>query len=145
MSTKEPASEKCTAVDCLEFDGRTAKRVSWEDWEFTIIGPHLVRVTNASYGYLKDKHTYTVGVELREGLAVPAECDCPADIHREPDCKHKVSLAAVGGLTVLNAAVDFGAAPPSDESEADAEECSCDKSLLPCFDCYLAGRQAKAR
>lgn len=74
----------------------------------TVEAPHLVRVTNASYGFEKADHSYLVGVEERGGLAVPIECECPADKYREDyDCKHKVALATVGGPTVLNAAVDY--------------------------------------
>ena len=94
-------------VDQLEFGAKTAKRVGWEAWEFTIVGPHQVEVANASYGCEKGDHTYTVGVKKRGGVPVPVECSCPADIHREPDCKHKVALATIGGPVVLNAAVDY--------------------------------------
>lgn len=37
-----------------------------------------VEVMNASYGFLKDDHSYTVGVKDRGDVAIPAECDCPA-------------------------------------------------------------------
>jgi len=106
MTDNETAAEK-RIVERLSFDAKTAKRVGWEAFEFTVEGPHLVRVTNASYGFEKDDHSYLIGVEERDGVSVPAECDCPADLHRDPDCKHKVALATVGGTTVLNAAVDF--------------------------------------
>lgn len=66
-----------------------------------------MRVTNASYGYLKEDHSYLVGVEERGGRALPAECECPADIHYKKDCKHTVALATVGGPTVLNAAIEY--------------------------------------
>lgn len=152
-------------VNHLSFDSETAKRATWEAWEFTVVGPHLVEVTNASYGYQKDDHTYTVGVEERDGLALPAEYNCPADVHRKPDCKHKVALATVGGPTVLNAAVNFEIPSPAslnietrtaqDKLQADggapratlqreAETCPngysrCDgpkSEDLPCFGCY---------
>lgn len=114
MSSKTTADEK-TVADQLTFGPKTSKRVTWEAWEFTVVGPHRVRVTNASYGYLKADHTYTVGVEVRDGQALPAECDCPADTYREEyDCKHKLALATVGGPSVLNAAVEFEA-PTADE------------------------------
>jgi len=107
MTEHNSAVKKRTAVDQLSFDGRTAKRVGWEAFEFTIVGPHQVEVTNASYGCEKGDHTYTVGVEKRGGIPAPAECECPADLHRESDCKHKVALATIGGPVVLNAAVDY--------------------------------------
>lgn len=108
MTTNAKTAKKRTAVEYLSFGAKTAKRVTWEAWEFTVVGPHLVEVTNASYGFEKDDHTYTVGVEECDGLAVPAECDCPADMyHEDYDCKHKVALAAIGGTTVLNVAAAF--------------------------------------
>lgn len=160
MSIKTQTAEKRTAVEYLEFNTRTIKRVTWESWEFTVVGPYHVRVTNASYGYLKDDHSYTVGVEERDGVVVPAECECPADVHREPDCKHKLALATVAGPSVLNAAVAFeNPAPDTDAAvtvttgadllttdggvlaEAkpdDRQECpECAKlSDLPCWPCY---------
>jgi hypothetical protein len=167
MQTNDSAEEKRTAVEYLSFGKKTAKRVSWESWEFTIVDPYLVQVTNASYGYLKDDHSYTVGVEVRDGVAVPAECECPADMyHEEYDCKHKVSLAAIGGPTVLNAAVAFSPhTTPSKEAEsetiadrlkpdggslkADTEPETCpngndrcdgpDSDGLPCWPCYRDG------
>ena len=151
-------------VDELDFGSRTAKRVGWEAFEFSIVGPHQVEVINASYGFEKDDHSYTVGVEVRDGVAVPVECDCPADIHREPDCKHKVALATVGGSTVTNAAVRFEETQESDsappfplltseetttlagkiETDGGPETCRngnvhCNKSAdetLPCFACF---------
>lgn len=151
MKANDDAAEKRTAIDHLNFGAKTAKRVSWESWEFTIVGPHLVRVTNASYGYLKDDHAYTVGVKEIDGVPVPAECDCPADrYHEDYDCKHKVALAAVGGKTVLEAAVRF-AGPSSadgtpekttarDRLRADGG-CECDKLDLPCWECVRTGRR----
>lgn len=160
MTTNNDTANKGTAVEHLSFGAKTAKRVAWEAWEFTVEGPHQVRVTNASYGYLKDDHSYTVGVEVRDRLALPAECECPADRHQEEyDCKHKVALATVGGPTVLNAAVEYeapartGGAKPktaADKLRADGgdgalhagtdatddepcEDCMVD---FPCFDCY---------
>ena len=159
MATTSRTEEKRTAVEHLSFDSRTAKRVTFEAFEFTVVGPHLVEVTNASYGYLKDDHSYVVGVEERGGVALPAECECPADVHREPDCKHKVALATVGGPTVLNAAVNFeNPAPASSDSDSmtaadrlradggnpyqqeGGDECGC-TSELPCWDCFDAGRR----
>jgi hypothetical protein len=94
-----------TAVDELNFGAKTAKRVGWEQFEFAIESPHLVRVTNASYGCEKDEHSYLVGIEDRGGLLVPAECDCPADQYNEEyACKHRVALATIGGSVVMQAA-----------------------------------------
>jgi len=155
-------------VDELDFGSKTAKRVGWEAFEFSIVGSHQVEVINASYGFEKDDHSYTVGVEVRDGVAVPVECACPADIHREPDCKHKVALATVGGSTVMDAAVKFeeteesDSTPPfplltSEETTTVAEKIETDGGLqtcpngnihcngstdekLPCFACFEGER-----
>lgn len=159
MKADDCGREK-SIVDELNFGAKTAKRVTWEAWEFTVVGSNQVRVTNASYGYLKDDHAYVVGVEVWEGRPVPAECECPADMyHDKYDCKHKVALAAIGGPTVLKAAVEYElpATSESDEREtvgtkirADGgrpdvaaclnEEIGCagpDSDELPCFDCFV--------
>lgn len=120
MTENDTAAEK-RIVEQLNFGAKTVKRVGWEAWEFSIAGPHQVEVTNASYGFEKDDHSYVVGVEKRDDVPVPAECDCPADLHREPDCKHKVALASVGGVTVLNAAVDFETSAAAALSVSDRE------------------------
>lgn len=106
MTTNEPTAEK-RIVEKLHFGPQTAKRVRWEAWEFTVVGPHQVEVTNASYGAEKADHAYIVGIDTHDGVVVPSECTCPADVHREPDCKHKVALATVGSATVLTAAVEY--------------------------------------
>ncbi|EMA30331.1 hypothetical protein [Haloarcula japonica] len=159
MQSTDSSSEK-RVVEELNFGAKTAKRVSWEAWEFAIEGPHLVRVTNASYGFQKDDHSYLVGVEDREGVLIPAECECKADRYNEDyGCKHKVALATVGGPMILQAAVDFEKAaagfqvstPESittgaDKLETDGGTASCengdkrcngsDGTGLPCFDCF---------
>jgi len=106
MTENASAADK-RIVEELNFGAKTAKRVGWEAWEFTVESPHLVRVTNASYGFEKEDHSYLVGIEDRDGLHTPAECECPADKYNdEYDCKHKVALATVGGPVVLEAAID---------------------------------------
>lgn len=152
MTTNDSAEKKRTAIDHLNYGKMTAKRVSYESWEFTVTGPRRVRVTNASYGFLKDDHSYTVGVEERDGVAVPAECECPADKHREGyDCKHKVSLATVGGPTVLNAAIEYDSSA-ADKVRADGgvhavdkcppEDCACSNlSDFPCWPCVRRERK----
>ncbi|MFC6954099.1 SWIM zinc finger family protein [Halorubellus litoreus] len=161
MSSTKSGSQKHTAVEHLTFTARTSQRVSWESWEFTVVGPYQVKVTNASYGYLKEDHAYVVGVEEREGVIVPAECECPADVHGDKDCKHKVALATVAGPTVLNAAVDFER--PASNSDAlesattakdlltsdtdvladdhqDCAECA-GLSTMPCWECVRDGKR----
>lgn len=155
----------------LNYGKKTAKRVGWESFEFAVEGPHLVRVTNASYGFEKADHSYLVGVEDRDSLLVPAECECPADKYNEEyDCKHKVALATVGGPIVLQAAVDCPITGDSenttsqtlndklrpdggavtDETTNDPkplnaskhEDCNCTEySNFPCFECYLDGQK----
>lgn len=164
MTDNTTAVEK-RIVEQLNFDAKTARRVGWEAWEFAIVGPHQVEVTNAAYGFLKDDHSYVVGIEKGGGYPVPAECECPADVHREPDCKHKVALATVGGQTVLNAAMectetptpfsvesaesapsdaerlqpDGGTSTDEDTSACVNENAHCDGpegEEFPCFDCF---------
>jgi hypothetical protein len=118
MKTNAKTAEKRTAVDYLSFGAKTARRVNWEAFEFTIIGPHLVQVTNASYGFEKDDHSYTVGVKERDGLVLPAECDCPADLHYESDCKHKVALASIGSIVLAAAPTFSPQSTPSGKAEA---------------------------
>jgi len=115
-------------VEELDFGTKTAKRVGWEAFEFTLVGPYQVKVINASYGTEKEDHAYVVGIDEREDFPIPAECDCPADIHREPDCKHKVALATVGGPVVLNAAVEFeDTSPPLSRRNSEGVTTAADK------------------
>ncbi|WP_049987281.1 SWIM zinc finger family protein [Halobellus rufus] len=138
------AERNKSAVEYLNFGAKTSKRVTWESWEFTIEAPHLVRVTNASYGVEKDDHSYLVGVEDRDGVLVPAECECPADMYNEEyDCKHKVALAAVGGAVVLDAAAAFSHQSTESDESILAGECDCTiLSDLPCWPCYQKGVRA---
>jgi hypothetical protein len=128
MQSTDSSSEK-GIVEELNFGAKTSKRVCWEAWEFSVEAPHLVRVTNASYGFEKDDHSYLVGVEEREGLLVPSECECKADRYNDDyDCKHKVALATVGGPVVLQAAVDLdNPAPTFSESDVDGVTIAADK------------------
>jgi hypothetical protein len=106
MTDNDSAAEK-RIVSQLNFGAKTAKRVSWESWEFSVARPHQIEVTNASWGFQKDEHSYVVGIEERDGVPIPAECECKADLYNEEyDCKHKVALATVGGSVVLQAALD---------------------------------------
>jgi hypothetical protein len=128
MSDNDSTAEK-RIVGQLSFGAKTSKRAGWAAWEFTITGPHQVEVTNASWGFEKDDHRYTVGIEERDGVPVPAECGCPADQYNDDyDCKHKVALATVGGETVLNAATEFeNSAPPLSQSDAESATTAADK------------------
>ena len=158
MTTNAKTVEKRTAVDYLTFGAKTARRVNWEAFEFEIEAPHLIRVTNASYGYLAGEHSYLVGVDDRKGIPVPAECECKADLYNEDyACKHRVACAIMGGETLLNAALAFPTHPtPSHKTESETvaekleanseepETCpngavycdGLDGDNLPCFDCF---------
>jgi hypothetical protein len=143
MQANETSRQK-RAVEQLNFGPKTSKRVTWEAWEFTVVGSHKVKVTNASYGYLKEDHSYTVDVEELDDVAVPVKCECKADeFQEEYACKHRVALATIGGPTVMNAAVEFETPDPEEEADklrADGG-CECDKDEFPCFQCYLTERR----
>jgi hypothetical protein len=143
METTDASSQK-SIVEQLNFGSKTAKRMTWEAWEFTVVGPYQIEVTNASYGYLKDDHSYVVMVKEEAENPIPNKCECPADEYQEDyDCKHKVALAAVGGLPVLNAAVNYETPteqPAANKLRTDGG-CECLKSDFPCFECYRIGRR----
>jgi len=167
MNTNTPAEDKRNAVEHLSFGAKTEKRVTWEAWEFAVEAPHLIRVTNASYGFKKADHSYLVGVEDCDGVLVPAECECPADMYRDDyDCKHKLALAVVGGAVVLGAAVDYPTDSNASSGETQArtdggvtteetgeeshpldaeerEECDCAElsNGFPCWPCVRDGKR----
>ena len=163
FSSKEAMSSKTTddqnsIVDRLSFTSQTAKRASWEAFEFTIIGPNELEVTNASYGAKKYDHSYRVTVEEQDGLPVPVACTCPADEHYESDCKHKVAAATVGGRLLLGAVVaqtephpTNGIAGKSTDEATKADpgdslitvtDCTCGgPNEFPCWPCVQAGRR----
>lgn len=143
MSTTTAVSQKptaTTALDQLDYSKKTARRASWEAYEFTITNPGQIKVANASYGYLKGDHTYTVTVEDMDGVALPAECNCPADQHQDSACKHRVSVAAKGGPTLLSATLN--ASP----CLAGLPACTGpDGDELPCFTCYSEREKSEGR
>jgi hypothetical protein len=155
-------------VSELTFGPKTAQRVAWEAWELSIEGPHLVRVTNASWGHAKADHSYLVGIEQRDGSPVPAECGCKADRFREDaDCKHKVAVGLVGGTAVLRASVLATTGTDTESSNtltgadklradggtvrekasplnaAELEDCDCENlsDEFPCWPCVRDGRR----
>ena len=106
-------------VQELTFDTKTAKRVRWSEWEFTIAAPHQIKVVNASYGSEQADHVYTVTVadhDEHDDLLVPLHCTCPADQYGDNDCKHKVAVAVCGGPVLFGAAMAY--APGRDDGEA---------------------------
>ena len=164
MTTNDKTAEKRTVVDQLSFDTKTAKRVAYSQWEFTVVGPYEIEVCNASYGYLKDEHTYRVMID-EEG--VPVSCTCKGFKHyHSPNGrvgKHMLAVATVGGRTLLEAAREFSPhSTPLGETdtetvaeklkpdggtvatETEPETCPngdpyCDGPMsddLPCFDCF---------
>lgn len=153
----EPA-EKCTVVEQLSFDAKTAKRMAWSEWEFTVVGPFEIEVCNASYGYLKDGHTYRLMVDQH---GFPASCDCLGFQYyysSQNKCgKHMLAVAAIGGPTLLDAAATFRPhSMTSDMTETEnmaeklkpdgGEPNSCpngnphcegpESDNLPCFSCF---------
>lgn len=113
MPTNTLTSKK-GIVEALKFTPQTTKRVAWESWKFTVVGPFQIAVTNASYGYLKRDHTYHVTVAECDGQFMPAECECKADRYTDEfECKHKVALATAGGPVVLDAANDYPTTRPT--------------------------------
>jgi hypothetical protein len=150
--------DKKSIVAELDFDTRTAKRVAWSEWEFTIVAPFEIEVCNASYGCLKDEHTYRVMID-QDG--VPVSCSCPGFTHfhgpKGKVGKHMLAVAAIGGPTLLDAARAFSAVRDTSDSEDrpevtpdgglpedDSDSCEngdpkCDGpggDGLPCFCCF---------
>ncbi|QSG11815.1 SWIM family zinc finger [Halapricum desulfuricans] len=123
----------------MNFDTKTAKRVAWSEWEFTIVGPFEIEVCNASYGFKKRDHVYRVMIDEQ---GEPVSCTCKGFKHyhgpNDRVGKHMLAVAAVGGPTVLNAAVDFDPAPAPVKADGG---CECDGHEFPCFECYRSGRR----
>lgn len=149
--TENVAPAEKRIVSKLSFGEGTAKRVSWEAWEFKIVGPQQIEVTNASYGAEKQDHEYIVTVQKRDGLPIPTECECPADqFDQAYSCKHRGAVATIGGEVLLEAALAY---PPteadsqprdgSEKPEDRPDDCDCPPRgpdrMLPCWPCYQAG------
>ena len=107
MTTNAKTADKSTVLDSLAYDTKTAKRVAYSQWEFTIVGPYEIEVCNASYGYLKDEHTYRVMID-EEGIPVSCTCKGFKHYHRPNGRvgKHMLAIATIGGPIVLEAAVN---------------------------------------
>jgi len=108
MEANTDTVENSTVLQKLAFDTKTAKRVAWSDWSFTIVAPFEIEVCNLSYGYLADDHTYRVMIDEQ---GVPVSCTCPGyEYHHRPKGrvgKHMLAVATVGGPTLLEAARAF--------------------------------------
>lgn len=149
----------------LDFNAITAKRVAWGDWEFTVVAPFTVEVANASYGFLKDEHTYRVTVD---DDGVPESCNCPGFEHhfgpKGMADKHMVALATVAGPVVIEVARNYpnstgeaeelvpdGGAIGSqgrgdsghqqDFTEDECDDCADLPDDFPCANCYISGRK----
>jgi hypothetical protein len=164
MTTNDKTVKKRTVVDQLSFDTKTAKRVAYSQWEFTIVGPYEIEVCNASYGYLKDEHAYRVMIDE---AGIPVSCTCKGFKHyHSPNGrvgKHMLAVATVGGRTLLGAAREFSPqSTPAGKTdtetvaeklktdggamttETEPDTCQngepyCDgpeSDDLPCFDCF---------
>jgi hypothetical protein len=163
MTTNAKTADKSTVLDSLAYDTKTAKRVAYSQWEFTIVGPFEIEVCNASYGYLKDEHIYRVMIDE---AGIPVSCTCKGFKHyHSPNGrvgKHMLAVATVGGQTLLEAAREFSPqSTPSGETDTetvaeklkadggvlkvDSEPDTCpsgldfcdgpDGDILPCFPC----------
>ncbi|MDB9249299.1 SWIM zinc finger domain-containing protein [Halorubrum ezzemoulense] len=164
MAANTDTVENSTVLEQLAFDTKTAKRVAWSDWAFTIVAPFEIEVQNLSYGHLADDHTYRVMIDEQ---GVPVSCTCPGfEYHHGPNGrvgKHMLAVATVGGPTLLEAARAFspshgptGATETTTASKklkADGGRSLAENSInteciecaglsdLPCFDCYSAGQR----
>ena len=139
------------SVELLDFDAKTAKRASWEAFEFTVLGSGDVEVRNGSHER-PEEHTYTVHVEGD----IPSDCSCPAWEYQEGACKHMVAVAirgpvleAVSAETRMRA--DGGVTlerEEADDSNERPEDCDCgewNEGLgLPCWPCFREGFEEPA-
>ena len=164
MKTNTDTVENSTVLEQLAFDTKTAKRVAWSEWSFTIVAPFEIEVRNLSYGHLTEDHTYRVMID-EQGM--PVSCTCPGfEYHHGPNGrvgKHMLAAATIGGPTLLEASrafspihgptgatatttaseklkADGGRSSAADSIDTECTECS-NLSDLPCFDCYTAGRR----
>jgi hypothetical protein len=165
MATNTDTVESSIVLQELAFDTKTATRVAWSDWAFTVVAPFEIEVQNLSYGHLAEDHTYRVMIDEQ---GVPVSCTCPGfEYHHGPNGrvgKHMLAVATVGGLTLLEATqafspihgptgatatttaseklkVDGGRSLADDSTDTECTECA-GLLDLPCWNCYSAGRPA---
>ena len=159
METNTDTVENSTVLEQLAFDTKTAKRVAWSEWSFTVVAPFEIEIQNLSYGHLADDHTYRVMIDEQ---GVPVSCTCPGfEYHHGPNGrvgKHMLAVATVGGPTLLEAArafsptpeptgatetttaskklkADGGRSPADNSTDIECIECA-GLSDLPCWNCY---------
>lgn len=114
----------------LGVSDKVVKRAQYEAFEFEVT-PGIVTVRNGSYAD-PENHEYQVSVE--DGS--PISCECPADVHQEGPCKHRVAIAI--RQPVLTAAAERSVA---DGGKQRPDDCACwsPDQELPCFQCFNAG------
>lgn len=117
-------------------DSRVVKRAQYEAFEFELTAPGIVTVRNWSYAD-PENHEYRINVE--DGI--PVSCECPADVHQDGPCKHRVAIAI--REPVLTAATDYEQ-PVTDGGQPRPDDCACwsTDQGLPCFQCFNAGFDA---
>ncbi len=111
-------------------DNKVVKCAQYEAFEFELTAPGIVTVRNGSYAD-PENHEYRVNVKG----GIPVCCECPADVHHDEPCKHRVAIAI--RQPVLTAATER---PVTDGGPLRPDDCSCwsvDQEL-PCFPCFNA-------
>jgi len=116
-----------STLEVLEYDEQTAKRASWEAFEFTVLGDGDVEVVNTSHEQ-PSEHSYTVHVEG----GIPSDCTCPAFKYQEGACKHMVAVAirepvldAVSTEPPVKADGGMLEGAENDHSDERPDDCDC--------------------
>jgi hypothetical protein len=162
MTTNTETADKSIVAD-LDYDTKTAKRVAWSEWEFTVVGPFEIEVRNASYNHLSDEHVYRVMIGEN---GEPVSCTCKGFQHyhspNDRAGKHMLACATIGGPTLLDAATTFSLESNSAEEQTETEtmadkcwadgghqdqhegdECECSglAGEFPCWPCVRDGKR----
>lgn len=109
----EPETTPLTVrlLDALEHTDAVADRADGEAYEFRVVAPMLIEVTNTSYDRdAHDAHRYTVTIADTGGLFVPIHCSCAFYHYRSDDhgaCKHMVATVTKGGPPLLGASAVY--------------------------------------
>ncbi|MXR40794.1 SWIM zinc finger family protein [Halobaculum sp. WSA2] len=140
-------------LDRLDVSTGARRRAETEPFTFSLT-PDGVRVTNHSYAE-PSEHSYVVTIDGD----LPIACECPADEHYNPACKHRLAVAihtpvreAAAAHPVVDGGVQDASESESTESlgqETETSEsadgpdwCDCaDLGDLPCFECVRRGRK----
>ncbi|GAA0212615.1 SWIM zinc finger family protein [Halobaculum roseum] len=140
-------------LDRLDVSTGARRRAETEPFDFSLTRDG-VRVTNRGYAEPSD-HSYVVTMDG----ALPVACECPADEHYDPACKHRLAVAIhtpVRDAAAARPVADGGvqeppeseadrtndSVPDPDESPDDPEWCDCATlGELPCFECVRRGRK----